>query len=160
MHEFGLVESFMDAVLRRAGGRRVIGVKVRVGALHRVVEESLVQAFTFVSVGTVADGARVELVTMPVRLSCPACATVTQAAEVLPDCPACGEPSPEVTGGDELILESITLAAGEEGDPLPVGEAVPGEPDDGHTHDGHTHDGDARGLSGGRTPAGVSHGEG
>jgi hydrogenase nickel incorporation protein HypA/HybF len=65
VHEVGLCESLLDAVERRAAGRRVLGVKFRVGEQHRVVEEALDQAFEMVAVGTVAEGAAVELEVVP-----------------------------------------------------------------------------------------------
>jgi hydrogenase nickel incorporation protein HypA/HybF len=65
MHEIGLCESLLDAVERRANGRKVLGVKFRVGDQHRVVDEALDQAFELVAVGTVAEGAAVELVVVP-----------------------------------------------------------------------------------------------
>ena len=65
MHERGLCESLLDAVERRAAGRRVLGVKFRVGEQHRVVDEALDQAFAMLAVGTVAEGATVVLETVP-----------------------------------------------------------------------------------------------
>ncbi|MGH3655090.1 MAG: hydrogenase maturation nickel metallochaperone HypA [Micromonosporaceae bacterium] len=61
MHEIGLCEPVLDAVQRRAAGRRVTGVKLRVGAAHRVVPAAMQQAFELVSAGTVAEGAALEL---------------------------------------------------------------------------------------------------
>lgn len=62
MHEIGLCEGILDAVERRAGGRKVLAVRVRAGQRLCVVEPALDQAFTLVSEGTVAEGARVELI--------------------------------------------------------------------------------------------------
>jgi hydrogenase nickel incorporation protein HypA/HybF len=55
----------LDAVERRAAGRRVLGVTFRVGEQHRVVDEALDQAFEMLATGTVAEGAEVELVVVP-----------------------------------------------------------------------------------------------
>lgn len=65
MHEVGLCESLLEAVERRAAGRRVLGVKFRVGEQHRVVDEALDQAFEMLATGTVAEGAKVELEVVP-----------------------------------------------------------------------------------------------
>ena len=67
MHELGLCEGILEAVERRAAGRRVTRVRVRVGAQHRVVSSAFEQSFALVSQGTVADGAAVDLVVVPVR---------------------------------------------------------------------------------------------
>ena len=65
MHELGLCESLLEAVERRAAGRRVLGVKFRVGEQHRVVDEAFDQSFEIVAAGTVAEGAEVELEVVP-----------------------------------------------------------------------------------------------
>jgi hydrogenase nickel incorporation protein HypA/HybF len=66
MHEFGLCEGILDAVERRAAGREVAGVRVRVGEALRVAEPALDQAFTLASEGTVAEGAQIEMVEVDV----------------------------------------------------------------------------------------------
>jgi Zn finger protein HypA/HybF involved in hydrogenase expression len=65
MHEIGMCEALLAAVEKRAAGRQVTGVRVRIGTGHRVVEPALAQGFELVAVGSVADGAVVELVTVP-----------------------------------------------------------------------------------------------
>jgi hydrogenase nickel incorporation protein HypA/HybF len=109
VHELGLCEGILQAVERRAGGRRVTRVRVRVGAQHRVVEPALDQAFALVSQGTVADGAAVDLVVVPARVRCRDCRHEAEATDALAACSACGGLDLEIEGGDELILEAIQL---------------------------------------------------
>ncbi|MGH3343361.1 MAG: hydrogenase maturation nickel metallochaperone HypA [Carbonactinosporaceae bacterium] len=111
MHELGLCEAILDAVERRAGGRRVASVRVRIGALHRVVEPALNRGFSAVAAGTVAEGARVSLVCVPAVVACRACGGRTESEYPTGACPACGAAAPELSGGDELVLDSIELAA-------------------------------------------------
>lgn len=112
MHEFGLCEAILEAVERRAAGRQVQRVRVRVGTLHRVAEPALDQAFSMVATGTVADGAAVDLIVIPVRATCSSCGAVTESEDVVAVCPACGAVEPDMVGGDELTLESIQLVTG------------------------------------------------
>jgi hydrogenase nickel incorporation protein HypA/HybF len=65
MHEVSLGEAILDAVERRAAGRKVVRVKVRVGTDHHVVGPALDQGFMLVSEGTVAEGAVLEIVEVP-----------------------------------------------------------------------------------------------
>jgi hydrogenase nickel incorporation protein HypA/HybF len=109
VHELGLCEGVLQAVERRAAGRRVTRVRVRVGARHRVVPSAFDQSFTLVAQGTVADGAAVDLVTVPVRVRCLDCGNEADATDPLAACPACGALDLETEGGDELILEAIHL---------------------------------------------------
>ena len=111
MHEFGLCEGVLDAVRQRAGGRRVTGVRVRFGVRHAVDEESLGQAFSMMAEGTEAAGAAVELVTVPATIACPDCGFSGQTTDLLATCPRCASTDAQVSGGDEMVLESITYAA-------------------------------------------------
>jgi hydrogenase nickel incorporation protein HypA/HybF len=113
MHEFGLCESILDAVERRAAGRRVTAVRVRAGALQRVADESMETAFAMVTAGSVADGAKLELVIVPVQCQCLECGLDTESNDPLAVCPRCGSTNVDLSGGDDLMLESLTLAAGE-----------------------------------------------
>jgi hydrogenase nickel incorporation protein HypA/HybF len=109
MHEIGLCESIMAAVEQRARGRRVTGVSVRVGTLQRVWKPAFEQAFEMVAAGTVAEGATVDLVVLPVRSTCPACGGAAESEDVPLVCSACGSTDLRVEGGDELLLESIRV---------------------------------------------------
>jgi len=111
MHEFGLCEGVLDAVRTRAGGRQVSGIKVRCGVRHAVDPEAMAQAFTFVAAGTEADGAAVEVVTVPASVVCRACGATTECTDTLAAlCPRCHSSDIEITGGDELVLESLRYA--------------------------------------------------
>ena len=109
MHELGLCGGILEAVERRAAGRRVTRVRVRVGAQHRVVPSAFDLSFALVAQGTVADGAAVDLVVTPVRVTCRDCGHEAEATDPLAACPACGGLDLETEGGDELILEAIHL---------------------------------------------------
>jgi len=108
MHEYGLAEGVLATVRQRADGRKVAGITVRFGVKHAVDEESMAQAFTFVADGTEAAGATVTLVTVPAALACRDCGQVAETTDVLAACPGCAGEDVEITGGDEMTLESIT----------------------------------------------------
>jgi len=110
VHEFGLAEGVLDTVRRRAAGRAVRRVRLRAGVRHAIVEASMAHAFELVAAGTEAEGAALELVTVPARLTCRSCGWSGDTVDVLARCPGCGGESVDVTGGDELVLESLTYA--------------------------------------------------
>jgi hydrogenase nickel incorporation protein HypA/HybF len=120
MHEIGLAAAILEAVEKRAAGRPVCRATIRAGALLRIVEPSMDQAFQLVTEGTVAEGAAIDMVVTPARLTCRACGHDGSTLDPLAACPTCGDGDVDVTGGDELVLESIE-----------IGEArgdVPGNP--------------------------------
>jgi len=108
MHEYGLAEGVLASVRQRTGGRKVAGLRVRFGIRHAVDEESLAQAFSFVAEGTEAAGAAVQLVTVPATLTCQDCGFSGDTSDVLAVCPHCAGENVDITGGDEMTLESIT----------------------------------------------------
>lgn len=110
MHETGLCEAIVEATVRRARGRRVIAVRVRVGG-HPVDPDVIDQGFRLASTGTVAEDASLEAIASPLIVHCRGCGARTDATDALSfvACPACGGVDVEAAGGDEIVLESITV---------------------------------------------------
>ena len=111
MHELGLCEAIVHRIEERAGERPVARVRVRVGRLHHVHPEAFEQSFSMAAAGGVAEDAVAELVLLPVRAACSSCAAETEADEHILACATCGSVDVELTGGDELTLESIEYQA-------------------------------------------------
>ncbi|MCA1648448.1 MAG: hydrogenase maturation nickel metallochaperone HypA [Chloroflexi bacterium] len=109
MHELAMCESIMEAVERRADGRRVGGITVRVGVLQRVWKPAFEQCFEMVAAGTLAEGASVDLVVLPVRSTCGSCGRAAESDDQPLACATCGSTDLDVTGGDELMLESMRV---------------------------------------------------
>lgn len=64
MHEFHLIRDVMrrvEDVSRDNGGGRVVGVRLRLGALAHISAEHLREHFVEAAAGTVAEGATVEI---------------------------------------------------------------------------------------------------
>lgn len=111
MHELGLCQAIVQRVEERAGDRLVARIRVRVGRLHHVHPEAFEQSFSLAAAGGVAAGAVAELVLVPVRAHCGACGADTEAGHHILACASCGSVDVELTGGDELLLESIEFRA-------------------------------------------------
>jgi len=108
MHEFGLCEGVLDTVRARAGGREVAAIRVRFGVRHAVDQDSMSLAFETVAAGTEAAGATVELITVPADITCRACGYRGETTDLLAVCPSCASADVELSGGDEMTLESVT----------------------------------------------------
>ena len=107
MHEMGFCEALLAAARRRAAGRPVRRLRVQVGVLHRISPEAFQQSFTMLAGGTEAENAEVELVSVPVRSICRRCRYETDCDELPLACAACGSVDIQITGGEEVILESL-----------------------------------------------------
>ncbi len=108
MHEYGVCEGMLDAVRARAGGRQVAAIRVRFGVWHAVDAAALADAFESVAAGTEAADATIELVTVPAQIVCRACGSTEDSTDLLAVCPRCASTDVELTGGDEMTLESVT----------------------------------------------------
>jgi hydrogenase nickel incorporation protein HypA/HybF len=116
MHELGICEAVLERVEQRAGDRRVDGVGLRAGTGLRLVPEALQQSFELLTMGTVLDGAALELEIVPGRGTCRDCGESFAVAETFPDCPACGSVVVSVEGGDELVVTWLRYADTEQAD--------------------------------------------
>jgi len=114
MHEVGIMESAIDAVLRQARtheARQVHRIVLRIGALAGVEPDSLRFAFDVVTSGTPAAGATLEIESVPARAFCAACAEEFGVdAGFIYVCPRCGRLSGEVRQGRELELSRIEMS--------------------------------------------------
>lgn len=128
MHELGYCQGVLEAVERRAAGRPVARVGVRIGAVHRVVAEAFEQSFQLVAAGGPADGATTEVVVVPVNGHCMDCRADFESPDPSPACPSCGSLDVAAEGGDEVVLEWLQYVDTAHGADLPA-ELVPA-----HTH--------------------------
>jgi hydrogenase nickel incorporation protein HypA/HybF len=114
VHELSLVASVFDLLEEKArehGASRVTKVVLKVGAMSGVVPDLLETAFDTYKAGTLAEGARLVIVAVPVKLRCPDCGGATVREEADFSCAACGSRRVEVAEGRELVVETIDLEA-------------------------------------------------
>ena len=109
MHELSLADAVLDAALRNAEGRRVLEIRMRIGALRQVVPDTLVFYFGFAAKDTLCDGARIAVQAIPARLRCRACGDERELGQPSFRCSACNSSDGEVVAGRELEIESIVL---------------------------------------------------
>lgn len=114
MHETGLSEAIVVATVSRAAGRRVTGLRVRIGG-HLSDPEVIAQGIQLAAAGTVAADAAVDLVLDPMMMACHDCGRSGPVEDhlMMAACPACGGVDINVTGDDDIVLESITVHADE-----------------------------------------------
>ncbi len=110
MHELSICQSVVQTVLEAVPGRRVVAVRLRVGALAAVAPEALDFGWGLVCADTLLEGARLDVDRCPAVTSCRACARRSELVELVPlRCPACGSADVELSGGWELQIESVEV---------------------------------------------------
>ncbi len=113
MHELSIAASIVDAVTETAAaypGARVKEVRLRVGALASVVEDSLQFCWDLATGDTPLAGAALVIDLLPVIVHCDACNVDSQLDGVQSfRCPRCGQIAADLRQGRELEIESIEL---------------------------------------------------
>ena len=113
MHELSIVSSIVDSVtetLAAYPGARVKEVRLRVGALASVIEDSLQFCYEIATEDTPLAGSALVVKVLPVKLHCDRCARDVEILSLQSfRCPICGEPVSDLRQGRELEIESIEI---------------------------------------------------
>jgi hydrogenase nickel incorporation protein HypA/HybF len=125
VHELSIAASIVEAVTESAAaypGSRVKEVRLRVGALASVVEDSLQFCWELATEDSPLKGSTLVIQKLPVVVYCDACDAESTLDGVQSfRCPTCGRIATDLRHGRELELESIEL---EEPDTVPAVEQV------------------------------------
>jgi len=110
MHEVGIMNDALEIAAeaaRDSGVSKINRVRMKVGELSGVVPDALAFAFDVVSQGTIADGAKLVIETVPVSTACVDCGNQRPGRGTAP-CPICCGTS-LITHGYELVVSSIEV---------------------------------------------------
>jgi hydrogenase nickel incorporation protein HypA/HybF len=113
MHELSIVNSVVETVtesLAAYPGARVLEVRLRVGVLASVVEESLQFCYEIAIEETPLAGSKLVIHTIPVTIHCGTCDRDGELESLQHfRCPHCGTPASNVRSGRELEIEAIEI---------------------------------------------------
>lgn len=115
MHELPITEGILKIVLKHAeinSARQVMAIHLQIGKLSDLEDEWIQRYFDYLSKGTVAEGAKLKIERMPIKVQCNAC-SASYEAEVakLGDlaCPACGERGGTLLSGREYYIKEMEV---------------------------------------------------
>jgi hydrogenase nickel incorporation protein HypA/HybF len=112
MHEMSIAESLIDLIEREGRARdfsRVTIIRLRLGALGHVEAEAMRFCFDAVAKGTLAEGAALEIETVPAEGWCSDCNHTVPLAERYDACPSCGRSGLRLTAGAEMRLAELEV---------------------------------------------------
>lgn len=112
MHEMSLTEGIIKILEDQAVAQNYASVKtvwLEIGQLSTVDPEALRFCFEAIQNGTIADGAVLEIVSLPGQAFCMDCGKTVQVAQRYDSCPDCGGDHLQVTGGDEMKIKELEV---------------------------------------------------
>jgi hydrogenase nickel incorporation protein HypA/HybF len=98
MHEVSIMEEAVRMAVETAK------------ALSGAVPEALRFAFDVVCRDTIAEGASLEMETVPAAGWCPVCRAEFECADFINECPRCHNPNGELRRGRELEIASVEIS--------------------------------------------------
>ncbi len=113
MHEMalceGLVQSLEDQAMSQ-GFAKIFAVWLEIGALATVEPDAMLFNFEIVARGTVAEDARLEIITVAGEAWCMNCSTRVPIARRGNGCPTCGSYQLQVLDGEQMRIKQIEVA--------------------------------------------------
>ena len=114
MHEYSIVEGVLDSVIpaaEKAGADRIVCVRLRVGDMTEVVQESLdfMWGICCEQRGPMVEGCRLEVEYVYPRSACLKCGHEFEHDRFHLKCPECGIASTMLLSGRELEIASMDV---------------------------------------------------
>lgn len=113
MHELALCQSVVDSLREQArihGFERITTVRLAIGALSCVSADAIEFCFSAVCRGTLAEGAKLELMRLPGEAWCLDCCVPMMIEDRHQACGQCGGHRLRVTQGDEMLIKELEVA--------------------------------------------------
>ena len=112
MHELSVTEGLLNITLRhaeKANARRVTDLHIVVGRLSSIVDDSVQFYWDIISKDTVAEGAVLHFLRVPIELECLNCSRRYTPDEEDFACPNCKSEQIKIIAGEEFYLDSIEV---------------------------------------------------
>ena len=116
MHELSIAQALLEVALNTAAehdAKRISTIRLRIGGLRQIVEESLRQGFELLSAGTIAESAAIEIEWVPTVWRCADCDAARETDDPATAC-GCGSVRRRFDGNDDLLLTSLDVEGEDE----------------------------------------------
>jgi hydrogenase nickel incorporation protein HypA/HybF len=108
MHELGITQEVLALVTEHSKGAKVLRVVLEIGKLTAILPDAVRFCFDLCSEGTVAEGARLEIIETPGRARCRSCGAEQTIQEPYGAC-ACGSVDQDWLSGNELKVKEMEV---------------------------------------------------
>jgi hydrogenase nickel incorporation protein HypA/HybF len=109
MHEMSITQEIIAICQRHAGNRQVRYLEVEIGELSGVVPESIEFCFEACSIGTLLEGATLNIIRIPAIGYCQKCNSRTPMSSTYGTCANCGSYQVVIESGEEMRVREIEV---------------------------------------------------
>lgn len=112
MHELSITEHLLEDCIREARAQNAVRIRVIrlcIGQLRGIVPDCIQIYLDMLSEGTIAEGARIESETLPVKVHCLDCQEDREITPHQLKCPHCGSMRLKLLSGKEFYIKSLEV---------------------------------------------------
>lgn len=112
MHELAVSQDIITQVEKIAQEHKAVAIHqiiIEIGPLSGVEPALLEAAFPIACAGTLAEGAKLEINEIPVKVKCNNCQKTSTASTNDLTCQHCGNWQTQLVSGDEMLLRRIEM---------------------------------------------------
>lgn len=112
MHELSVTENIINICSEEAIKNKVLkvkNIKILVGGLTGLIPESIQYYFDIASKGTKVEGAKLNIIKVPLKIFCNGCKNTSVVNIGVFTCPVCGGSDIKLIGGNEFLIESMEV---------------------------------------------------
>ena len=112
MHELSITQNILDIALRAAAQQNaahIREIRLRMGPFSGVVPECVQMYLDVLAKGTPAEGARIKVTTVPLKVRCRDCGREGEIDRAHIACPFCGSLHLQRLSGREFLVESLEV---------------------------------------------------
>ena len=113
MHELSLAGDLVERLeeaARRERAARIVEIRLELGAMSGVDRDAFEFAFPEVARGTLAEGARLVVEELALKVRCRACGVESEPRYPLFRCRVCDSPEVDITAGREFKVLSMEVS--------------------------------------------------
>lgn len=112
MHEYAVTQSMLKIALdeaKRVDASKILEIRLVIGDLSTILDDSVQMYFDIMSEGTPAQGAKLVFKRVPAEFKCRECGEVFVKPPKGFDCPKCGGLGMPTERGREFYIESLEI---------------------------------------------------
>jgi Zn finger protein HypA/HybF (possibly regulating hydrogenase expression) len=112
MHEYSVTMGLIKMVVEEAKkvkAKKVDEIRLVIGDLSTIIDDSVQMYFDILSKDTLADGAKLVFKRVEAQFECTACGNIYNKPKIGFDCPVCGALGRPTGVGKEFYVESIEV---------------------------------------------------